>query len=271
MSDSTNPDGYVLTQKDIQLLNATIAAVKALRQNTFIRSQEDQQGFTPEVYVAYPQTSAGIPALTGGSSSSGASPGSATCDIFQLDILDNNLIDLGTSETVYNLASTALPQTWILISRDKFGQWWVGAVPGGGSSSSSSSSGGISCDDCYDCIPVNGATVGTCSVATGGATPQYQIDFGIWDFSDVPGSSSSDESLGTEELTTFTYTGSGCTWNARNVLLCEEVAGSSSSSSTICGVYFLQLTLTTGTDGTYWKVFLHYVASSGTDWIGAGT
>lgn len=96
---------------------------------------EDHQA--PEVYIAKPQTSAGIPPLlpTDGTTGTGTDisgslfdePGKAECDIYQ--IVDNpttgdpELHNIGLTEFVHNISLGNLPQDWIPVSRTKFGKW----------------------------------------------------------------------------------------------------------------------------------------------------
>lgn len=103
---------------------------------------EDHQA--PEVYIARPQTSDGIPRLlpTDGSTGTGTDisgslfdePGKAECDIYQ--IVDNDttgdpeLHNIGLTEFVHNLSEGDLSQDWIPVARTKFGKWV--ALNGGG-------------------------------------------------------------------------------------------------------------------------------------------
>lgn len=83
----------------------------------------------PEVYIALPQESTGIPAMTRGiGTGSGGTdtPGSATCDVYK--IVDGELESTGLSKEVFNLTDSAIPHDWILILRDKFGRWVVPPV-----------------------------------------------------------------------------------------------------------------------------------------------
>ena len=87
-------------------------------------SGEDHQA--PETYVAYPKTSAGIPAR------SGDEPGEAECDIYAIYGSPPTLVAVGRSQTVYNLQTSVLDQVYIPISRDKYGKWLVLVGGGGG-------------------------------------------------------------------------------------------------------------------------------------------
>ena len=92
---------------------------------------EDHQA--PEVYIAYPQTHAGIPVLlsagtgTGESDSDYDEPGKAECDIYKIvendTTGDPELHDAGFSKDVYNLTPSAIDQDWVSVARTKFGKW----------------------------------------------------------------------------------------------------------------------------------------------------
>lgn len=119
---------YFLTEDDHSTLMTMLALFKANKLNLRIRnsSHPDRAGVSPECYLAYPQSAAGIPGLSSGSTgTSDDIPGSAECDIFQ--VVDGEIIDAGFSLTVYNLSIANLTQDWIQIQRDKFGTWW--AIP----------------------------------------------------------------------------------------------------------------------------------------------
>lgn len=91
---------------------------------------EDHQA--PEVYVALPQTSAGIPASEE-TYATGDEPGAADCDIYQV-LLESGVPRLrpvtGLSKKVHNVGA-AIEQVWIPVARDKFGSWL--AMVGSGS------------------------------------------------------------------------------------------------------------------------------------------
>lgn len=112
-------------------------------------SGEDHQA--PETYVAYPKTSAGIPAR------SGDEPGEAECDIYAIYGRPPTLTAVGRSQTVYNLQTSTLGQSHIPVSRDKYGKWL--ALVGG------SGSGHPSIDfEVYAWVPDDALTVGCESV-----------------------------------------------------------------------------------------------------------
>lgn len=105
---------------------------------------EDHQA--PEVYVAKPQTSAGIPKLlaTDGTTGTGTDisgslfdePGKAECDIYKILVDsvsgDPELHSMGLTKTVHNLSSSDLDQDWILVIRTKAGKWIATSTTPGG-------------------------------------------------------------------------------------------------------------------------------------------
>lgn len=78
----------------------------------------------PEVYVAYPQSATGIPALTRGADDDPDEPGSDDCDIYKINP-DGELVepDASFSKVVHNLTTTSLPQDWMTVTRTKYGKW----------------------------------------------------------------------------------------------------------------------------------------------------
>jgi len=76
----------------------------------------------PEVYLAKPQDSGGIPGLANDDE-----PGSATCDIYKLDDSDPPALVAvtGLERTVYNLSQSDIGQDWIVVVRTKFGKWFA--------------------------------------------------------------------------------------------------------------------------------------------------
>lgn len=136
-----------LSDEDITILQEVILERKNNRnyQRSATESSWNSREYhpSPETYVAYPQTSAGIPKLlpsgTGtGTDVSGVTydePGKAKCDIYRIieneTTGDPELRTIGFSEYVYNLSSADLDQDWILITRTKFGKWVAVTAEGG--------------------------------------------------------------------------------------------------------------------------------------------
>ena len=131
----------ILSTTDVALLQHVIDKERRDRVNLPPRppmersfsEAEDHQA--PEVYVAKPQTDAGIPKLlpsgTGtGTDVSGSSydePGVAECDIYQILVDatsgDPELHVIGLNLNVHNLSASDLEQGWITVIRTKFGKW----------------------------------------------------------------------------------------------------------------------------------------------------
>jgi hypothetical protein len=132
-----------LSDQDVAILQDLINIHKGQLGNTPSRppterswdEAEDHQA--PEVYIAKPQTSAGIPKLlpTDGTTGTGTDisgslfdePGKAECDIYQMLVDetsgDPELHVIGLNLLVHNLSSSDIDQDWILVSRTKFGKW----------------------------------------------------------------------------------------------------------------------------------------------------
>ncbi len=132
---------YFLSDNDINILQGVIDAVKSGRINTPSRpphehsfsDREDHQ--SPETYIAFPQDENGIPALTpatGTAPDDYDEPGVATCDIYKIVIKGSTplLQPIGIDKEVYNLSGNVIPQDWLAVTRDKFGQW-LPMIPGG--------------------------------------------------------------------------------------------------------------------------------------------
>lgn len=130
-----------LSDEDVAILQELINIHKGQLGNTPSRppterswdEAEDHQA--PEVYIAKPQTSAGIPKLletgTGtGTDVSGSDfdePGKAECDIYKIVVDsvsgDPELHPTGLTKIVHNLSPSDLDQDWILVIRTKAGKW----------------------------------------------------------------------------------------------------------------------------------------------------
>jgi hypothetical protein len=130
---------YGLTEAEVAILQKVIDRVLPSRLNQYSRpGSSETQLNTPEVYVAYPQESDGIPALVAGTGGDPDVPGSAKCDIYR--ILGGpqgspTLVKVGNLfQTVYNLTKSILTQDWLTVTRDKFGSW-LAQVGGSGTPS----------------------------------------------------------------------------------------------------------------------------------------
>jgi len=143
-------NGYALSKQDVETLREVVRIVRSNPQLLKNRSSsistardvEDHQA--PEVYIAYPQESSGIPELAhvGSVSGSGTTmvaprdmPGKARCDIFKITRDDQGnpvLVPIQKSVTVYNLTTSQLDQDWLVVVRDKSGNWLATTGGGGG-------------------------------------------------------------------------------------------------------------------------------------------
>lgn len=139
-----NDPAYYLSDKDRQ-------DFLAMRDEWRRRTNGGGQGFhrkdhtadqTPDVFLAR-TPAGGIPAtdVNGTGTTDDEVFGSATCTIYRLSISgsgtgtadDDNLIE-GVDQTrrVFNPSAEEIPaDTWIIVSRDKFGVWWVVEVGAG--------------------------------------------------------------------------------------------------------------------------------------------
>ncbi len=134
---------WMPSEQDRVILQDLINIHKGQLQNTPSRppterswdEAEDHQA--PEVYIAKPQTSAGIPKLlpTDGSTGTGTDisgslfdePGKAECNIYKILVDDTSgdpeLHSMGFTKIVHNLSPSDLDQDWLLVTRTKAGKW----------------------------------------------------------------------------------------------------------------------------------------------------
>lgn len=137
--------GYILSQADREALMRLFRRFGLLRTNTENRPHvESDVPPAPEIYVAR-TPAGGIPAIVEGTSITGTgtpatdTPGGADCDIYRVT-LHGDVPELeqvpGLSRRVYNVAADlVMGDHWIVITREKFGQWVVSGAGGGGSQS----------------------------------------------------------------------------------------------------------------------------------------
>jgi len=135
------------TEESVRALQELISWWRRQRVNTLNRPHvEDEQGGSPEVYVARVPTD-GIPACshpgTGTAppaAEDGEVPGTADCLIYYIDEL-GTLQPIGElKQTVHNLSFVDVPgDTWCSVHRDKFGRWLAATVGSSGSSLTSAS------------------------------------------------------------------------------------------------------------------------------------
>lgn len=136
---------FHLNDNDLAILQKVLNDAKGQReepprQGTLDQSWnagEDHQA--PEVYIAKPQTSDGIPKLLPTDGTTGTSediagnpdfdePGQAVCDIYRITQNDTTgdpeLKPIsGLVRTVYNIQLGDVAQEWITVARTKFGKW----------------------------------------------------------------------------------------------------------------------------------------------------
>lgn len=104
--------------------------VNALSQTPPATATQSESHQAPEIYIAKPQSSNGIPAITLGEEGAADQPGSELCDVYQIVIgeTDTELIKVGTFQVkVYNFSPSAIAEDYVSVIRDKFGFWT--AVP----------------------------------------------------------------------------------------------------------------------------------------------
>lgn len=126
-------EGYLLSEDDRRAVQQLIDdARRRGERGGSGRGESQDVTFTPEVYVAL-TPEGGVPALVGDT------PGSAECYVYRLVGWNNpsaaTLERLGSQfRVVYNLSDSAVGAgLWVLVVRDKLGQWYL-AQGGGGDS-----------------------------------------------------------------------------------------------------------------------------------------
>lgn len=134
-----DPVGYLLSEKDLKVLKELIGSYARRQNATTERGPtqflENQESMTPEVYIAK-TPDAGIPAnVSMGSTGVGDQPGFAECQVLRITTADPPDIQLITDykHKVFNLSEDSIEgQKWIVIQRDKFGNWFVAPAVGPG-------------------------------------------------------------------------------------------------------------------------------------------
>jgi hypothetical protein len=133
---SDKDDVYYLDREDRENFLALVADLRrrGVGKGSPPASRDDDH-LSPEIYVAR-TPSGGIPALgENGTGTSGDDvPGSATCQIYRVALSTEILTPVWSfSKKVYNLNESAvLGDKWILVVRDKYGDWFhaAGALAG---------------------------------------------------------------------------------------------------------------------------------------------
>lgn len=135
---------YALTKEERDILREMVKEYRGRRHNTPTRAQTADSSQAPEVYIAK-VPSAGIPALKKGTTGTGThthdQPGSAMCSLWNVNAqaylqnTSNPLVlaaMLAASQPikrlVLNLGQKTIPTGYILVCRDKWGQWIASTV-----------------------------------------------------------------------------------------------------------------------------------------------
>lgn len=155
-------DAYVLSAADVAELKA-LAQERRLRvQNTRNRDAlpEDRTP-APEMYVAK-APSTGVPGMIG------EQPGSADCAIYRLQVNTGELTLVELTKPVYNIGSAISLDTWLLVSRDKFGSWYALADPAASTLDPTGGCADLQVVDSNDCLTVSvvGTPDGRCSAVS---------------------------------------------------------------------------------------------------------
>lgn len=204
---------YGLDANDRSVLKELIQSYRGRRWNDALKSEPEISHQASDVFVAKAQTT--IPALTHATgTATGDIAGVANCDIYQINLINNSLQKVGTSQPVYNLSTTVVNSGWMPIFREKNGRWLCTAsdVVGGGSGGSS----GCGCCQGFNCITLAQATVGGCLAAPNGAPIQFTMNMGTSVFyPTLYGNQTFTHTAPTGCAGTHVYTpgtGSGCLW-----------------------------------------------------------
>lgn len=127
------PEIFTATESEARLLREMVADYKHRRQNTGGRSRTDwDEHQAPETYIALTPAGGIFPVMesedTGSAFGEDDEPSSAVCQIYRLTSGKLNAI-YGLTKTVYNLSNSYIPgESWIAVTRDKFGNWFVAST-----------------------------------------------------------------------------------------------------------------------------------------------
>ena len=122
---------YVLSEDDRELLRemAQDYLTQLLQGPSDPNTIDDYR--TSGAHIAYPDDAAGIPAMETVGTADPA-PGSGECTIYQLSAAAlPSVVKFGFKETVYNLQSSVIPQSYFLVHRLKTGGWVAGPASTG--------------------------------------------------------------------------------------------------------------------------------------------
>lgn len=169
---------YFLTESDRKKLSEVVNYVDNLRRNASLRSERGTPSQAPEVYVALtPAAGIAAAAVSGVTTDN---PVKASCLIHQIlpdevNGTTNQMMPVTYSYVdVYNITSTAVPGSiWVLIVKDKYGNWIVAGVPGSGGGGTATPS---------NAVQITGALVtpGGTDVSYYPATEQRLDGTGAW-------------------------------------------------------------------------------------------
>lgn len=115
-------DDYALIQKmiDRERQGLYVPRHRPPVEHSFVDGVDHQ---APECYIAY-VPAGGIPELVSSLGTVGAGgdiPGSAFCAIYRL--VGDSLRPTGFSKKVYNVSKNSIEQGWVVVQRDKYGNW----------------------------------------------------------------------------------------------------------------------------------------------------
>jgi hypothetical protein len=131
---------YVLNKDDLDKLKETMAYVDSIRRNKS-RSQDSYDSEAPDLYIAR-VPAAGIAALTTGTTADKDKASKTVCQVYQIIADEVNgttpemMIVNDTTIDVYNVFAVAITgNSWVPVSKDKYGMWVVTGIPSSSSSS----------------------------------------------------------------------------------------------------------------------------------------
>lgn len=116
---------HALSDKEVEALRKVIR--KSANSSAYEKlsyKREEVPNNAPELYIAK-IPDGGIPART--ESMGNITPGSAECDIYKIDLLDDDhlvVVEEFTKE-VWNITELTIVDEYVLVSRDKWGYWHV--------------------------------------------------------------------------------------------------------------------------------------------------
>lgn len=119
----------VFSDEDVGLLQEFINQLKRQRYNSPARTPSDNSddvGESPDLYMALPQDSLGIPGVIHPTTIPGEGDvlGQGLCDIFRVD-QDGSLTQMGFSQNVFNFSTSSIPRMMVPVQRSKYGEWVV--------------------------------------------------------------------------------------------------------------------------------------------------